>query len=217
MAPIVAPGIARFSVEGYYEANPVVNVLDINISDLAGGADREDACANVAGDLLNQWAEHVLPLLCDNYVCERVSWIDIDSLTGSTGERTSTDDNTWPQGGSSTAAALPGAVAARVNKNTIAVRGQRQGRMYICGIPEEATVANSPNTLTPEFIENLSDAMEEVRSGLEGDEIIAGGIGAYTSSPNVVHTVDNVYVGKSRITRMVVAPLLGTQVRRMRG
>lgn len=216
MAPIVAPGIARFAVEGYYEANPVVNVLDINISDISGG-DRADCCSQVAGDLLNQWADHVLPLLCDNYVAERVTWLDIDSLTGSTGEVTSTDGSTWPQGGASTSAALPGAVAARVNKNTVAVRGQRQGRMYICGIPEDATVANSPNQLTPGFITSLATAMEAVRSGLEGPEAGAGTLPTYTSSPNVVHTVDGVYTGKSRITAMSVSPLLGTQVRRMRG
>lgn len=215
MAPLVAPDIARFAITGYCEANPVVNIIDLAITDL-DGIGRAEACEAAAGDILNQWSDHVLPLLCDNYVATNVSWIDLDSLSGSTGDVSTTDGSTWPEGGASVEACLPGGIAARVDKNTVAVRGQRQGRMYICGIPENASEANSPNTLTGAFRTSLQDAMEAFRSGLEGSENVEPLPGGYTSSPNVVHTIDGVYESRSRITAMSVSPLLRTQVRRMR-
>ena len=53
-----------------------------------------------------------------------------------------------------------------------------------------------------------------VTSGIEGVE--SAGAFNYTSSPNVIHTVNGNYVGRDRITQFVVQSTLATQRRRQR-
>ena len=133
MAAIVAPGIARYSINGTLGGQPVVNVLDINISDVVNGS-RDDAVATCAGDLINQWADHVLPLVTDEYSFDSVSWVDLDSIDGSTGERSSTDGTTLPEVGGDTGACMPGGVALLVRKIGSGGRRERNGRASWMGL-----------------------------------------------------------------------------------
>lgn len=217
MAAITAPGVCRYAVNGSYQNRPVVNIVDLVLSDLGIGIDREEACFNSAGDILNQWSDHILPNLCDNYLALSVSWVDLDSLDGSTGERSSTADNTWSAGGEVTSPAMPGNVAFRINKAVTSARGLRGGRMYLCGVPESATEDGAPNSVNAGTIAALNSALEAFRSGLEGPEVIGAGPDQYTSSPNVVHTIGGVYAGRSRITAYTTDGTLGSQRRRLRG
>lgn len=215
MAAIVAPGICRYSINGTLDGQPVVNVLDLNISDVVNGS-REDAVATACGDIINQWADHVLPLVTDEYRFDSVSWVDLDSIDGSTGERSSTDGTTLPQNGGDAGACMPGGVALLVRKIGSGGRRERNGRWYIAGISEGVTALGTVNTVNSGYVALANTAFESVRSGLEGAE--GPGINgvSYTSSPNIVHTVDGVYVGKSRITTLSVDDRLATQRRRQR-
>lgn len=215
MAAIVAPGIARYSINGTLDGQPVVNILDLNISDIESGS-REECVAWAAGDVLNQWADHVLPLVTSEYRFDSVSWVDLDSIDGSTGERSSTDGTTLPQPGGDAGACMPGGVSLLVRKIGSGGRRERNGRFYIAGISEGVTALGEVNTVNAGFVTIANAAFEALRSGLEGAESSPGFGVNYTSSPNIVHTVNGVYVGKSRITSMQVDDRLATQRRRQR-
>lgn len=215
MAPIVANGVARYTVNGTFAGRPVANIIDMDIETTGSVVDRAAAVAAQAGIVINEWCDHVLPLVVDDYVFTSVSWVDLDSLNGSTGERTSTDQETLPQAGSSTGAPLPGNVAARVNKATVAQRGQRQGRMYLVGVPESVTPSGEPNSIDAATAESWSDSLNSMLGNLNQSE---GDIGTeYTSEMVVVHTSEGEYESQSVVQSLTVERLLGSQRRRLRG
>lgn len=214
MAAIVAPGICRFVVNGEYASRPVVNILDMDIGVGGSAVSRSDAIYQKAGDILNDWTENILPILDDNYLAASVSWIDLNTLDGPTGERNSTDERTWPLVGTRTGQGMPGAMAFRVNKNTVAARGQRQGRMYLCGVQEADTDDSNPNVVAPARIAVMNTALSNFLDDInEG----GGGVGDYSANLVVVHTKDGVFTSASDVTALTVDTRLGTQVRRLRG
>lgn len=214
MAALVAPGICRFTVNGTYAERPIANIVDMQIDTTGTTTDRDDACFRMAGVLLNQWTDDILPLVADNYQATSVSWVDLNSLTGSTGERTSTDAETWPASGEGTQAANSSAIAFRVDKSSVARRGQRQGRMYLVGVPESATEDGSPNTLIGGVVTAMNSALASFLDNIRQEDADPGN---YQSRMVVVHTVEDVFESWSYVESLTVNGRLGTQVRRLRG
>lgn len=214
MATLVAPDMVRLAFNGSMAGQDIVNILDVAVTDYGLGLSRDDAVFEMVGDALNNFADHVVPLLTDNYSFNSVSWVDLDSLDGSTGERTSTADTSLPLNGQDTGAPMPGGVALLVTKVNSGGRRTRNGRWYLSGIAEGVTDPSNPNTANAQFVTTANTALEAFRSGIEGIEEV--GVNNYTSSPNVIHTVNGNYVGRDKITAFVVQPTLATQRRRQR-
>lgn len=214
MAPIVAPGVCRFTVNGTYAERPIANVLDFRIDTTGTISDRDEACFSMAGILINEWSDSILTLVADNYLATSVSWVDLNSLNGSTGERTTTDQETWPQSGQGTQSANSSAIAFRVDKSSVARRGQRQGRMYLVGVPESATADGSPNTLEGAVQAAMNDSLENFLG--DTNQTTDGGQG-YTSTMVIVHTINGNFESTSDVESLTVNNRLGTQVRRLRG
>lgn len=214
MATLVAPDMVRLAFNGRMAGQDIVNILDVAVTDYGPGVAREEVVFEMVGDALNNFADHVVPLLTDNYSFNSVSWVDLDSLDGSTGERTSTADTTLPVVGQDAGAPMPGGVAMLVTKVNSGGRRTRNGRWYLSGIAEGVTDPDNPNTVNSGFVGIANTALEAFRSGIEGVE--SAGAFNYTSSPNVIHTVNGNYVGRDRITQFVVQSTLATQRRRQR-
>lgn len=210
MALLIAPGICRYAVHGEYAGQPIVNIIDMKIDTTATTTEREDAIDDQAGILINEWSDSVLVNVTNKYTAQSVSWVDLDEEDGSTGERSSTGAQTWPKIGSISGGAFPGNVALRINKNTVARRGQRQGRMYIVGLGENNT--DEPNTLNTAGLNVWATAMESFLGDINQED---PQVGQYQSAMVVVHTKDQVFTSHSVITGLSPDQRLGSQRRRL--
>lgn len=214
MAALIAPGVARYAVNGQYSGRPVVNILDFRIDTTGTTVNRDDAVQDKAGDIIEQWTDHILPLLDDEYTALSVSWVDLDEDDGSTGERSSTDTIEWPENGSQDGAGMPGNAAIRINKNIVARRGQRQGRMYLAGVNESLTTDDAPNQVDPASAANFNTALADFLAEVNDSQV--GGFD-YVAALGVVHTKDDVFTSFSDVEALVVDQTLGSQRRRLRG
>lgn len=222
MATIIAPLVARFTINATYGGENIANIVDVRIEEEGIGADRPDACEQQARDILHAWDDRILTFLTNDYVAQSVSWVDLDSADGSTGVVTTGGGDTWPKaGGNTTDQPTPGNVALLVTK--VAPGGGRRtrnGRMYVAGISEALTDATNPGNVTTASLASLTAAFEGFSSDVSNTFLGEG----YTSNMVVVHTInegtetnpDIVYSGQSEVTGMVVQPRLATQRRRLR-
>lgn len=214
--PLVFPNIVRFSVVGEVQGEACVMVLDTQVEyDFPGppGIGREERIFDVAGDILNNYTDHLLPLQNWAYQAQEVRWVDLDSEDGSTGSRTSTSAESWPQVGAVEAAGLPNNVYAKVRK-TIAGKSRqaRQGVTRFGGLSEANTGTENVNVLTPTFVGQVNDGFEAFKDGVNGT-----GVDAYTINLGVLHTVNAVATGWSPISTWQCQSTVGTIRRRMPG
>lgn len=215
MAALLAPGICRYALHGTYGGRPVVNIVDMKIDTTGASVDRDEAIFEICGDIMNNWFEQVVDYtICDDFIFTKASWVDLDSLDGSVGERSSTSLHALPLPGGLDVAPMPGNVALRVNKNTVARRGERQGRMYVCGIAEGLTAPGGPNMVNTGDLPAMNTAFSTFFTNItdEGIEILEE-----TQSMVVVHTVDGAFTSSSTVTGLTVDPMVASQRRRLRG
>jgi len=143
----IVPGVAQYTINGSYGGRKVANVVHMKIDTTGSVIDRTNAVNAMAGIVLNEWTDHLLPKQAAAYTAESVSFVDLDSADGSVGSRTQTAEQTWPKPGTGGTLPFPGNVALLVRKNLNGQRGVRKGRMYICGIQEADTVSPAQNEL----------------------------------------------------------------------
>jgi len=205
-------GIVRTSVIGTYLGQEMVNVFDVHVDILDADLSRDEACFDLAGDILNNWSDHILPLMSDGYTANEVRWVDLNNDTGSTGARSTTSDNTWPEAGGGHTASLPGNVYIKVVKTIQGKnRQQRQGMVRWGAALESRIPTAQPNTVLPAFITTANAAWEDFKDGINGQTLDRN------NNLGVLHTVNEVATGFSVISTFQVASVLGTIRRRMPG
>lgn len=211
--PLVFPNIVRFAIIGNLQTEECVNIIDVRLEPTVPGAgDRSDAIFDAAGDILNNWTDHVLPLVTWAYQAREVRWVDLDSVDGTTGSRASTDAETWPMVGGVAAATSPNHTYARVNKLLQgSTRQARSGMLRLGGIAESATVDNNPNQLTPATITAMNTGFENFKDGIQST---ASGWFRWLG---VLHTVGGEAASWSDLSEYSVAVNVGTIRRRMPG
>lgn len=209
--PLIAPDICRYTIVGSLAGQDCVNVFDIRITE-TGVLTRSEVLFEVAGDLLNQWSDHVLPQLTNDYTAEQVRWVDLDSADGGTGARSSTDGSTWPETGAGTSPPLPNNTYVKMVKVLEGkTRTQRNGALRLGGISEVDTLGANPNVLEPASIAAFNTAFEDLKDGINE------GLGPYSVNLVVVHTIAGEYDGYSEIATYQCASTVGTLRRRMPG
>lgn len=211
--PLVWPSIVRLSVVGSLDNQLCVNVFDVAMQDDLGIGGRPEQCFALAGDFLNNWSDHVLPLVIDDYEAQEVRWVDLHSASGSTGARSSTSDNTWPALGGQAVPGLPNNSYAYVAKNMEgSARNQRRGVTRLGGLPEGYTLGGTQNNLSSGSVALLNAAFESLKDGING-----AGAPGQNQRMGVLHTVDGEATGFSNISQFSVRSRLGTLRRRMPG
>lgn len=225
--PFVVPGVCRFALRAEFGGRQVVNVWDIRIDTTGSSMDRGDAIEDQAAILIENTTDHISPLLVNDMEWKDVAWVDLDDEDGSTGSTSSgTGGINWPDAGNVTTAPIPGNTAVLVTKQVPSARGRRNGRSYVCGIPEADTSDPDPNSLTGGALtawqtawDNWIDAVNQ-----DGDPFLG-----YSSRCCVVHILTREpsdpgdppgapLTGESHdITSLAVQGKLATQRRRLRG
>lgn len=209
---MVVPNVVRYAVHQQLGGRAVVNIVDMDVRINGVGPSREDAVHDVAGDLLNNWTDHILAYQCQHISALSISWVDLDSVNGSVGSRNSTDDNTWPDnGGTSSPIPFPGMVAMRVIKNTTGGRQARKGRMYLAGF-DEGKSGTQPNQWLPAVVSDMNTRLAGFLSGIED----AGALNVVERFPVVIHAPAGGTPNATRVTGYSVDPVMGTQRRRTR-
>lgn len=218
MAPLIAPGICRYAVNQTYAGRNVVNIIDMRVDTTGSIETRADAVYGVAGDILNNWDDHLRPGQVAQLILESVSWVDLDDVDGSTGLRSSTSDKTWPAAGEDAANGLPGSVAGLIVKTAPGGgRSTRNGRMYFAGIAEAATTLLAPNTIDGTSVTgrnaSLADFLEGINDTVDPSDVQKQMVVVHTRKVGSVVT----YEGSSDVTSLLLQPTLATQRRRLRG
>lgn len=211
MAPIVAPTICRFTVNGTYAGEDIANIVDMHIDTTGSIQSRESACEEVANDILVNWHQHIREFLCTPYTCRSVSWVDINSLDGSTGETSSSAGITWPANGADNGQSAPGNVAIRIDKAQDGGRRARNGRMYLVGVPESWQANGSNNTFNGENITSVNESLNDFLDGLNDTEVFED----TSRKMVVVHTVGGVFQNYSDVTALTMNPNVASQRRRL--
>lgn len=214
---LTVPGTCRYSVNGVSDGRAVVNVLDMIIDTTGSVGSREDAIDSQCGIIINEWCDHILPFLSSTYTFNNVSWVDLDSATGSVGSRASTSQETLPQPGGDGGAPLSVNAAMLVRKVTTVRRGARQGRMFLSPTTE---VNTSGNVLTPGLISGLNTNLASFLGNVNQEDADPT---EYQSQLAVVHVLTrdadgNPLTGESTaVSALVVQSRLASQRRRLRG
>lgn len=208
---LVVDGICRYSVVQDYLGQEVINIVDVHI-DIEDFESRRSVCYRVAGDILDNWHDHVRPLLVGKLTCLEVRWVDLDSEGGSTGARSTSDNTTWPATGGKPEAGLPGSAVIRIRKNLEGGNRQsRRGEMRLAGLAEGMTEPEDGNRLRAIFMEDLDANLEQFKDGINGSNN-----GEVTNLAQV-HNPKDGEPSSSHISTFTALQIVGTQRRRMPG
>lgn len=209
MPELEAPECVRYTLHGLYLGKPVATVLDMYVNN-ALLVDYSGELFTLAGDILNNWAQHVVPGLSNQYQFTSISWLDLGD-GGWTGERTGTDSYDLPVAGGEAGQPISGNTAMLVLKATEARRGERQGRMFLPGAVEPYIEGNF---LTPAFVASFnSDNLVPFYDGINDN---GTGPGEAAHWPVVIHTKNGVYQSRSRVNAFTLQGQVASQRRRNR-
>lgn len=146
----------------------------------------ENSPQQAAQDVLDNWQDHIVPLMLNNYQLDSISYVDLNSADGITG--TIPYDPAKPHNGPDDAGGPPPHTCRLIHKNCDARRGGRNGRLYIgpCGnsqIDEDGTVSTAMRALVDTnfaaFLAGTSDAAGYIA-------VLHTGAGAPPSSSKVL-------------------------------
>lgn len=211
MAAIVAPNIVRYTINASYAGQAVANVFDYRIVGGGGLGDRNEWIWEQAGDIINNWDDHIVSRLASPYIARSVSWVDLNSLDGEVGVRSQTSDTTWPKAGGNGAQAFPGNVALRLDKQQSGGRRARNGRTYLVGLPEVGQGNPTNNEWDGGILTEFTDAMNTFLTDTNSQE----GPDTREVDMVVVHTVDGVYQSHSNVTGFAGRANVASQRRRL--
>lgn len=224
--PFIVNGVCQYTVNGLMGTRPMANVLHVFIDTTGTTTGRPSAVQGFAEVVLNTWHTRVLPLVSNQYFAQSVSWVDLDSPTGSVGSISASTAHTWPVAGSNIQPPTPTNVAVLVTKLVTAQRGARKGRMFIGGICEDLTDTTTANQIRTTNMVTWQAAFTGFKNDLN---LSAGGPFSYDTHQVVPHiltrdapippaTVGNPATGIGlTVSALTVQSTLATQRRRLRG
>lgn len=214
---LIAPSVARYTINGTYLGRPTANIIDMFIVQEVGILDRDDRVAQLAEFIRVQWNDRILPAQSTSFTAESVSWVDMNSVDGTVGVVTGSGGTAWPNQGETGGNPYSGSVAALITKQAVARRGQRQGRMFLPGLSESYV---SGNELDATWLNPLNGQLAQFVADLSATDVLPFE-GFY---PCVTHTrndgtptnPDIVFNGTSRVVSMAVEVQVASQRRRNR-
>lgn len=184
--PYVVPLAVQYTVHGLSAGRPIANVLAYKVDTTGSSLARAGAIQTHCEIILNHWHTDILPTLCAAYSAQSVSWVDLDSASGSVGSVSTTLAHTWPSAGTVLDSTMPGNVAVLIRKNVGSARGSRKGRMFLPAVSESYTQNPNINTLYSAYITSITAAINAFFTGTQ----FTGPAGtSYSASMGVTHVL----------------------------
>jgi hypothetical protein len=197
-----ADNVTEVVIDGRWtNLRPIVTVLHVRRM--------EDNPLQSARDVLNNWQDHIMPQLPNNYTLNGARFVDKESIAGQAG-LILPDVAKAVVGGDARATSAPN-TATLVRKNIAGVVGRRAGRMYL---PPTAESAESEDgILDAATVAQLNTALASFFAGLS-----SGGVGEIDNELAVVHKVPATtgFSPVSIVTGLAVDALVATMRRRIR-
>ena len=209
MAIIFSEGVVEIAVQHLISGRTSVNVWHLRTDPF----DSTDP-ASMALDFMNNWQDHIIPVLTDNVTLQGAAWRSLDRSTGISGFQLPDGDK--PDVGEQTGTPLPPSCAFLIRKQIDARgRGQRNGRAYIAGC-QEASVSGD-GTVTGDIIGIWADALDDfysgvTTSGFSDQEIVTLVIPKAAREPGD----EEFDVDSNVVSRLELDPKIGTQRKRLR-
>lgn len=210
--PLVVPGICRFTLHGTMGGHQWANIFDMHIES-GGIGTRDNNVKDQAKIFLNEYIDHISPLVSSVSILEGCRWVDLDTAGGTTGDAVvATSPRGMPNAGDLSGDALPASVALLSRKVVQAGRGKRKGRSYWIGCTEANSGGNGPATAhVTAWTTGLGDFLSGVsQSG-------ATSFGGYDSHMVVTHVSGSGAVSHDDVTVLQPQTVWATQRRRIRG
>lgn len=181
-APIHAPGVVRYAAHTTnVAAQPCVSIIDVNI-DASGIISRDtildDFNSHMAGYFQDAWWGNA----GETSTFQGLSWVDLNDLAGRTGFLGPAAGH--PAAGAKAGPFSPPQVQILIHKNSVAARGQKQGRMYIADVREN--VVDDTGVLTGGEITAQHLSWETFRTAISGYQY-PGDVGAHPAAWRTVH------------------------------
>lgn len=209
MAIIYSADVIEIAVRHLVSGRTSVNVWHVKLGVLDTGGPEANA-----RDFLDNWQDHVMPLLTNNVVLQGAEYRSLDRGNSESGFLI--PDDTKPTVGEIAGAASPPNVTWLIRKQvTGRARGEKNGRCYVSGV-EEAGVS-AAGVVGGDYPGLWSTALDDLYSG------VAGGIGPLNQL--VVLTIPKAArvkgdtefdVGTNEVTQLQLDPMVATQRRRLR-
>lgn len=206
---LIVPPVVRYTVHGSTQVRPWACIVDMGVVESLG-QNRSDAIHDLAGEIINGWAENILTQQSNEVTLDSVSWVDLATADGETGARASTSDHTLPESGGNASASSTPSVAYLVRKVTSGGRSTRDGRMYVPGLPESHSNEGGAE-IDSSYLAQLQSLVEAFKTRIEKP-----GTANYASSWRVVHTVKGREPTATTVNSVIVEQRLATQRRRLR-
>jgi hypothetical protein len=212
-----APLLVEYAFHGIHtNGREITNIWHEELES-AGGTDRPVAIAGVAAVIRDGWQDQILDRLSNNYTFTGISWVDLDTIDGTTGAIG--PNGALPLTGASTTEAAEPQVSVLAHKRTISTRTQRAGRTYFSPIPDATADENGVfvagqqaswnTTLTNYF--NTTNA-------LVGGFLAIAHVGHWQIPPGPPPPTPVEVPGTStQMTAFEVDTMVATQRRRLRG
>ena len=172
--PFQMTNMVRYALLGRWSnGRPVVNMLDMSVK-LAADFDplgiapsRLEMCETVALDIADNWSDHLLPYMTSAYTFEGISWVDLDSASGSVGFKA---PDGGPVVGGLGADSMPPQNTLLITKvEGSRTRGTRPGRWYLSALRDQDVDNNG--LVRPEWRAQMDIQLEEFRSGIEDQSV----------------------------------------------
>lgn len=194
MAPIIAPDVVRLSIEGTYNGRTWANVFH---GVYTGGATAEE----LATDMQLAWAANLSPAIDSSVTNFTASYVDLGTELGVSGEIP------WdgPTSGGYSGASCPPNVAYLLSLKALGTRKQRNGRMYLIGVPEAAV--DEAGAVDSTFLDGLTSRCEDFYEDI--------GLGGHGHLAVLSKATGDDYEGRT-VTEVVPSNLVATQRRRLR-
>lgn len=214
--PFQMSNMVRFALLGQWSnGRPVLNMLDMHViirdtepipPTPPTPTSRVEAIEITAGDIADNWADHLVPYMTSAYTFTGVSWVDLDSASGSTGFRAPSDG---PAVGGLGGDSMPPQNTLLITKvEGSRTRGTRPGRWYLSAV-RDSDIDNN-GLVRPEWRTQMDLQLEKFRSGVE-DQGIDNEV---WTVPVVIHESA---ATANEITKFTTSQKIGKQGRRYDG
>lgn len=193
-----ADNVTEIAILGRWtNSRPCVNVIHVQRE--------EDNARQSTVDVLNNWQDHIMAVVSNNYSIEGARFRDRNVTTGVVGFQ-GPDLAKNLVGLNSTAAANPN-TSFLMHKDGDLVAGQRPGRMYVVGVQEDKI--DEDGKLDPTYMGTIDGQMDNFYDGLSG---------AGSNQLVVVHFQGpgDLTGTSTEVTALRLDPRVATQRRRLR-
>jgi hypothetical protein len=193
-----ADNVTEVAIKGRWSnGHAVVNVFHVQ-------REEDDAAAS-ARDVLNNWQDHVMDTMANNYTLEGCHFRDRNEAAGVVGDLS--PDPAKNLTGQTTGAYTSPNVAILVKKTGVFHAGQKPGRFFLPGIPEGSI--DEDGNIDSAYITGNQPSIDDFLDGLSG---------AGSNQLVVVHQGSPASQAKevTEVTALPIQTLAATQRRRMR-